>query len=214
MIVSYPPVGSMFKPLVNSNTLKKYKITESYLFSSGRLIPDKRFDLLIDAYTKSKQQLPLIISGKGSELNNLISLSEKLNIKNKVKFIGFVTTQELIHLYSSAEAYVIPTPEEDFGLTTAEALSCGSPLIVWHDGGGSCEQCIDGINGYKAEPYDTLDMANKIDLCIESKFKVNHQKEILESAKKFSEETQKDIFINAIESIIINSKPKDLNTTK
>jgi len=210
-IVSYPPVDSIFKPSISNNILDKFQIKGSYLFSSGRIIPDKRIDLLLEAYAKSKQQIPLIISGKGSELNNLNRLAEQLNIKDKVKFVGFVTTEELIHLYSSAEAYIMPTPKEDYGLGTVQAISCGCPLIVWDDNGGSCEQCIDGTNGYKAKPYDIEDMAKKIDLCIDSKFKETHSKEILESARIFSEEEQRDIFINGIISAI---KPKDLNTGK
>ena len=210
MIVSYPPVNSMFKPSISNNTLLKYNITIPYLFSSGRLIPDKRFDLLLNAYTKSKQKIPLIISGKGTELNNLLSLTEKLKINNKVRFIGFVTTEELLNLYSSATAYLMPTPTEDYGLTTAETLTCGCPIIVWNDNGGSCEQCIDKVNGYKAIPYDTLDMAKKIDLCIDSNFKANHQQEILNSAKKFSEEGQKDIFIRNIKKLLLNSNSQHI----
>jgi glycosyltransferase involved in cell wall biosynthesis len=201
-LVSYPPVNSIFKPLISNNTLDKFQIKGPYLFSSGRIIPDKRFDLLLEAYAKSKQQIPLIISGKGSELNNLNRLAEQLSIKDKVKFVGFVTTEELQNLYSSAQCYVMPTPEEDFGLTTAEAISCGSPLIVWDDDGGSCEQCIDGINGYKAKPYDTLNMANKIDQCISDKFKQSHEKEIKESSYKFSEEGQRSVFLIAIKEVL------------
>jgi glycosyltransferase involved in cell wall biosynthesis len=188
--------------LISNNTLDKFQIKGPYLFSSGRIIPDKRFDLLLEAYAKSKQQIPLIISGKGSELNNLNRLAEQLSIKDKVKFVGFVTTEELQNLYSSAQCYVMPTPEEDFGLTTAEAISCGSPLIVWDDDGGSCEQCIDGINGYKAKPYDTLNMANKIDQCISDKFKQSHEKEIKESSYKFSEEGQRSVFLIAIKEVL------------
>jgi glycosyltransferase involved in cell wall biosynthesis len=209
-VVSYPPVNNIFKYTPNNDTLKKYNINTSYLFASGRLIKDKHVNLLLEAYAKSKQAIPLVISGKGSETNNLITLSDKLGIKDKVKFIGFVTTEELIHLYSSAEAYIFPTPQEDFGLCPAESLSCGTPVITWGDGSGAAEQVNDGVNGYLAKPYDIEDMAKKIDICLNDDFKTSHNQDILESSKRFSEYTQKDIFLDAITKFI---KQKDLNTT-
>jgi len=129
-------------------------------------------------------------------------LAQKLNIKDNVSFVGFVTTEELIHLYSSAEAYVFPTPQEDFGLCPAEALSCGTPVITWGDGSGPAEQVIDTVNGYHVKPYDIEDMGKKIDICIECNLKKNNQQQILNSIKIFSEEGQKHIFIKEINSII------------
>jgi glycosyltransferase involved in cell wall biosynthesis len=129
-----------------------------------------------------------------------------LNIKNNAHFIGFVTTEELQNLYSSATAYIMPALNEDFGLCPAEALSCGTPVITWRDGSGPAEQVINTFNGYHAEPYNTLDMANKINLCIESRFKQTHRQDILDSAKRFSEEGQRSIFITAINNILQNQK--------
>jgi glycosyltransferase involved in cell wall biosynthesis len=50
---------------------------------------------------------------------------------------------------------------EDFGLGPVEAMACGTPAVVWDDGGGPCETTIDGLSGFKARPYDFEDFAEK-----------------------------------------------------
>jgi len=199
-VMSYPPVQSHFVPTISVTQEKPY------LFSSGRIIPDKNFDWLIESFAKiENKEIDLLISGKGDkkETDRLIKLASDLGVGNRVKFLGFVTTEELIQRYSNAEAYLFPTAKEDFGLCTAEALSCGCPIITWGDGGGSCEQTIDGVNGYKAEPYALSDFARCIDRCLKNNFKANHKKDILDSSRVFSEEYQEDIFIKEINKTLI-----------
>ena len=198
-VMSYPPVHRQFVPTIN---IKKEK---PYLFSSGRIIPDKNFDWLIQAFSKIKDKdIELHISGKGDkkEIDRLIDISVELGVRDRVRFIGFVTTKELIQKYSNAEAYIFPTAKEDFGLCTAEALSCGCPIITWGDGGGSCEQTIEEVNGYKATPYELSDFALCIDKCLNDNFKETNKKEILESSKVFGEEYQQNIFVIAINNTL------------
>ena len=40
-------------------------------------------------------------------------------------------------------------------------MACGTPAVVWNDGGGSCETVLDGKTGFKAEPYNIEDFAEK-----------------------------------------------------
>jgi len=204
-IVSYPPVNNIFHPRYNEDTYIKFELPSRYIFSSGRIIPDKRYDLLIEAFAKMEnKKIPLVISGKWDkkEYDKLNKLAEELGVANRIYFLGFVTTEELIDIYSAATIYAVPTKQEDFGLCSAESISCGCPIITWDDEGGSCEQTIDGINGYVAMPYITSDLARMMDKCIKEEFKITHHIEILNSAKKFSEEHQENIFIKEIKKVV------------
>jgi glycosyltransferase involved in cell wall biosynthesis len=211
-IVSYPPILSNFIPTPSSKVLSKFNIDKPYIITSGRIIKYKRYDLLIKAFSQiENKECILVIVGKwdNKEYSHLITMATELNVIDRIRFLGFVHTDDLISLYSSAIAFTMPTMKSDYGYVTAEAVCCGCPIITWGDGGGSCEQTIDGFNGYTAKPYDISDFADKIDKCISENFKEKHKEDILDSSKPFTFDYQENIFIENIKLLL---KPKSLNT--
>jgi glycosyltransferase involved in cell wall biosynthesis len=109
----------------------------------------------------------LAIAGEAPEggeeyLGKLERLAEELGVRENVKFLGFRSVDELVKLYNVADVYAYPTPMEDFGLGPVEAMSCGTPAVVWNDGGGPCETTIEGVTGFRAQPYNVEDFAEKI----------------------------------------------------
>ena len=199
-IVSYPPLDPKFKP-------SKRKMDEKFIFSSSRIIPDKKYEWLICSLSFMKNRMPLYIAGSVEEgyknsLKNLAN-NEKINLK----FLGRLTTEDIIEYYSNAQVFAFPTPKEDFGLVPAESLACGTPVVVWGDGSGPTEQVINGVNGYHAKPYNLKDFAKKIDLVIDNKLKQKNRKKIIESAKKFSYNSTKKNFICEIKKLF-NNQPK------
>ena len=194
-LVSYPPIDPQFKPVQTNKTKEKY------IFSSSRIIPDKKYEWVIEALSFTKNKLPLYVAGsvEPEYKNKLINLAYKQGVR--LVFLGKLKTESIREYYSNAECFVFPAPGEDFGLVPAESLACGTPCIVWVDNAGPTEQVKEGINGYLAKPYDTKDFARKIDICLDSNFKKKNRKLILESAKKFSAEEVKKDFIKKINSL-------------
>jgi glycosyltransferase involved in cell wall biosynthesis len=90
-------------------------------------------DTLIRAMALLSQQRPgilLLIGGAGSLRGALESLSASLGLHATVRFLGFVPEAELPRCYQAADLFVLPTRElEGFGLTTVEALACGTPVL-------------------------------------------------------------------------------------
>ena len=193
MKVIYPPVDPIFKPT-------KKLIKDKFIFCPGRIIPDKKYELLIKAMSYMKNKTPLYFSGQGEEgyKKHLLKLAKSLNVK--LKFLGHLSTKSLVKYYSSALCCAFPTPKEDFGLVPAESLSCGTPCVAWNDGGGPTEQIINDVTGFLAKPYNLKDFAKKLDLCIENNLKKN-KKKILSCAKRFSFTTIKNQFIREIKKI-------------
>ena len=99
----------------------------THYLAVGRLVPYKRFDLLIEAANAKK--LPLIIVGKGREYPRLKAAGGPT-----VTFRGHVTDDELPELYAAAKAVLFPT-HEDAGIVPLEAQACGTPVIAYGRGG-------------------------------------------------------------------------------
>ncbi len=129
-VIIYPPVDT-----------HKFKISESldkYFLTGGRLTPYKRFDLTVSAF--NKLGIPLKIFGEGSDLKRL----KKMAMSN-IEFVGQISDEEKIKLYSNCQAFINPQ-EEDFGITAIEAQASGRPVIAYNKGGAT-ETIIHGRTG-------------------------------------------------------------------
>jgi glycosyltransferase involved in cell wall biosynthesis len=100
---------------------------ERYYLAIGRLVPYKRFDLLIEL--ANRMSLPLKIGGSGPDLARLRSMAGPT-----VEFLGHVPDAEMTGLYGRATALLFPQIE-DAGIVPLEALACGTPVIALAQGG-------------------------------------------------------------------------------
>jgi glycosyltransferase involved in cell wall biosynthesis len=88
----------------------------------------KRPDLLLAAFAEARKRDPslqLNLAGSGSK-----DLDIPASIQGGVVRLGYVSTQELVRAYQSAKAFVLLSDYEAFGLPIAEALCCGTPVII------------------------------------------------------------------------------------
>jgi len=194
-IISYPPLDPKFKPSDN-------KMKDKFVFSSSRIIPDKKYELLINAMKYMKNKIPLYVAGsvEDSYRKKLINLAARNNVK--LKFVGRLNTQEIIDYYTNATIFAFPTPGEDFGLVPAESMACGTPVVVWGDGAGPTEQVVDGVTGYHAKPFDVKDYAKKMDMIIDKNLKVKNRKKIIDNAKRFSYGEIKKGFMKEMNKVV------------
>lgn len=131
--VLYPPVDGtkfFFDPGVPK---------AGHFIAAGRLMRYKRFDLVIEAF--NRLGLPLVIVGVGPDEARL----KRLVRSPHIRFAGFVSDSGLRRLYAGARAFIFPHIE-DFGLTGAEAISCGTPCIAFR-AGGAAEIVEEGTSG-------------------------------------------------------------------
>ena len=112
---------------------------ENYILSVGRLDPNKRVDLLIRALPYCDSHIGVTIAGTGAIRSELEQLAEKLNVKHRVKFLGFVPDKELLKLYANALAVCFPPIDEDYGYITLEAFLSKKAVITCCDSGGVLE---------------------------------------------------------------------------
>ncbi len=145
--VVYPPVDTK-KFYFDSTIVTNYSLpTTHYYLAVGRLLHYKRFDLLIDAFTRLG--LPLKIIGAGPEYgalqNRLKLITTTYSLQPRIEMPGFAKSDaELRELYNHARGFIMAN-EEDFGLVTAEAQCCGVPVIAYGKG-GSLEIVVDTLS--------------------------------------------------------------------
>jgi UDP-N-acetylglucosamine 2-epimerase (non-hydrolysing) len=101
-----------------------------FLFTVRRLEPRMGLDSLLHALALGEVGASLAIAGTGSMRGQLEKLAAQLGLNGRVRFLGRVADDELPDWYRAADAFVLPTAAyEGFGMVTAEALACGTPVV-------------------------------------------------------------------------------------
>ncbi|HWP31915.1 MAG TPA: glycosyltransferase family 1 protein [Fimbriimonadales bacterium] len=115
-----------------SEVLKKYGVERPYLLCVGTRWPRKNIALVIQAM----RFLPVFIPHKLYVVGKAGWGDEPYH--PRVRFLGYVSDEDLPALYTAADIYLCPSLYEGFGLTVLEAFACGTPVIT-SVAGGLCE---------------------------------------------------------------------------
>jgi glycosyltransferase involved in cell wall biosynthesis len=107
---------------------------QRFLLFLGRLHEKKGCDLLIEAFTKirnSSEPIHLVMAGPCAQPDYLRHLQRLATASNGlISFPGMLTGDIKWGALSAAEAFVLPSHQENFGIAVAEALACGTPVMV------------------------------------------------------------------------------------
>jgi len=130
--VEAPPISSNAK----SEFLSRYpqlQNTRIFLFL-GRLHPKKGCDMLLEAFAqmRSNDSISLILAGPDqvgweSDLRRQVT---RLNLTNRVVFTGMLQGSMKQGAFANAEAFVLPSHQENFGISVVEALAASVPVLV------------------------------------------------------------------------------------
>jgi len=106
-----------------------------FLLAVGTLEPRKNLRRLLNAYavyaTNKDDALPLVFAGgKGWLEDDLEKFVHNLDLSTKVKFLGYVSDEELSWLYGNCLAFIYPSLYEGFGLPVLEAMSHGAAVVA------------------------------------------------------------------------------------
>jgi len=120
--------------------LGKYGISGDYVLSVGTVQPRKNYKRLIQAFNKflgyglrvtGFQNLQLIIVGKkGWMWEEILAEPKRLGIEGRVKFLEYVSDEDLPIIYQKAKCFVLPSLYEGFGLPVLEAMAAGCPVVA------------------------------------------------------------------------------------
>lgn len=190
-----------------SEIKRKYKIGDSYIIYIGTVQPRKNLVRLMEALAHvhlpgevtdgtaithlGGEQLQLVIVGKitgqdrgGWKFEEILATPKQLGIEDRVKFLGFVPTDELNDLLSGSLAFVLPSFWEGFGIPVVEAMATGVPVIVSNV--SSLPEVV-GNAGILVDPYsvDQIEQAIRV-MVTDKKLRQKYIKLGLQQAQKFS----------------------------
>ncbi len=173
-----------FEHLSNRDSIAKPEERIITHISNFRAV--KRIEDVIKVYYKVQKEIysKLLLIGEGPERAKAETLVNKLNISDRVIFLG--NSSEVIKILCFSDIFLLPSQTESFGLSALEAMAAKTPVISTNTG-GLPEVNINGVTGYLSNVGDVKDMAkNTISILKNDKtlelFKANAKAH----AKKFS----------------------------
>lgn len=134
---------------------------EHVLLSVGQFIPRKGFDVLIDAMAQLPGEIGCYIVG-GEPTSDYLEQVKTHNLSN-VHFVGFCVKNVLAEYYKAADAFVLPTREDIWGLVVNEAMAYGLPVITTDRCIAGLDLVEDGENGYIVPVGDEDALATRLD---------------------------------------------------
>ena len=141
--VIYPGVDPEFQPAETANGAEVGRVREAqfsdhagpYFLFVGKLSRRRSLPLLLEAFRQLKEHtnLPhrLVIVGPDTSGVNVIDRAVALSISGWVEYRKYADKADLIGLYQSAAAFVLPTLHEGFSFTLLEAMASGAPVIAF-----------------------------------------------------------------------------------
>lgn len=150
---------------------------ERMLLFVGRIEPLKGLDTLIEAISLMRERgelekLPFCLSIIGGdpeggteyfdqEMARLQDLRDKYGLEELVTFLGKRSQDTLPYYYSAAEAVVVPSQYESFGMVALESMACGTPVVA-SQVGGLAYLVQDGITGYTVPASEPGALAERL----------------------------------------------------
>jgi glycosyltransferase involved in cell wall biosynthesis len=137
--------------------------TTFVFLAAGHLVEGKGFHFLLRAFAakhRNSTDVVLRIAGAGPEHSRLERLTDDLGIRPQVEFLGGIDRETVRSEMQAANAFVLPSLIETFGVVLIEAMSTGIPVISTRCGGP--EEIITADTGLLTDPGDVEELGNAL----------------------------------------------------
>ncbi len=178
----------------------------------ARLVHIKNMERLFKAWKiveANDEIYKLVIIGTGPELDTLTKLMSDLELK-RIEFAGLIHNNEIPTYLFNSDAFVLASLSESWGLVVNEAMAAGLPILLSNKINAAIPLLHEGINGFKFDPYNVEEMADKImkfiSLDISSKKNMSVQSLVIINEMDYGNMGNK--LLNALPSIVSQNTKK------
>lgn len=168
--VIYPPVD-----------VEKFELCEQkeeFYMTASRMVPYKKIDMIVEAFSKTDKKL--VVIGTGPDMEKI-----KAKAGKNIELMGYQSDEVMCEMMQKAKAFIFAA-EEDFGITPVEAQACGTPVICLGRG-GTKETVLDMITGVHFMEQSVEALLEAVDKFEKSSYNFEPTK-IRENAQRFSKE--------------------------
>jgi glycosyltransferase involved in cell wall biosynthesis len=138
IVTVYTGVDDIFRTVPADDALemvrRRFKLPAQFLLYVGAIYPPKNFTRLIRAYARigPKLDMPLVIAGGENRFLSKAELLEpaRLGIERWIRWLGWVENSDVALLYRLAQALLLPSLFESFGIPIVEAMASGCPVVT------------------------------------------------------------------------------------
>jgi 1,4-alpha-glucan branching enzyme len=137
-----------------------------YFVFVGRLVREKGLQVAIEALSRMRHRVHLVVCGEGPMRPILSLLCGKWKVADRVHFLGRVSSSQRDALLRKSVAGLVPSLYEPFGLVALEIMAAEMPVVL-SDTGGLSEIVAHGADGLKFPPGDARALAGLMDSLLE-----------------------------------------------
>lgn len=169
---------------------KRFSLPGPFLLSVGDLQPRKNQIGLIRAFARLAQAYPnfphqLVLAGKETWFSKRVHEAARLSgVADRIRFLGFVSDTDLLHLYNACDVFVFPSYYEGFGMPALEAMACGRAVVCSDT--AALPEVVDGA-ALLCDPYSLDEIVRAIaDLLLDNELRARMERLGLQRAAHFS----------------------------
>ncbi|MGA2131250.1 MAG: glycosyltransferase family 1 protein [Bryobacteraceae bacterium] len=169
---------------------ERFRIPAPFILSVGDLQPRKNQIGLIRAFAQLLRTHPhlthnLVLAGKDTWFSPKVrEAARHSGVADRIQFAGFVSDEDLLHLYNACDLFVFPSFYEGFGLPVLEAMACGRAVACSRT--SAMPEVADGA-GIMFDPYSSTEMVRAMaDLLRDTELRARMERLGLQRAARFS----------------------------
>mgnify|MGYP003579863112 CR=1 FL=1 len=185
----YRRFAPVIHPRVEVERFSASKTRENFYITVSRLVPHKRIDLVVQAF--SQLNLPLLVVGDGAELPRLQDMAA-----SNIHFLGYASDEQVAQLLGKARGFVCMA-EEDFGIAIVEAQAAGCPVLAFGQG-GALETVVSGVTGVFFPEQSVTSLVDAI-LNFENQSGRFQSQDMIQNARKYSKQNFIEKFRSFVE---------------
>jgi glycosyltransferase involved in cell wall biosynthesis len=184
----------------------RFHIPTPFLLSVGDLQPRKNQIGLIQAFARLVRAYPqlkhrLVLAGKETWFAGRVrEAARESGVEDRIRFLGFVSDQDLLQLYNACDLFVFPSFYEGFGLPALEAMACGRAVVCANT--TALPEVVDGA-AIVCDPYNADEIARAIaDLLLDGELRARMERLGLQRAAHFSWQKTAEGTLNVFREVL------------